>query len=67
MFLVIGQWNGPLQFFLKDNQNICALGTTIIYLFIYFGEMGLLIGLLPKNYEISPSQVEITFFPFFYT
>jgi hypothetical protein len=31
MFLVIGRWNGPLQFFKKDNQNICALGTKIYY------------------------------------
>ncbi len=31
--LTIGQWNGLLQFQKKNNQNICALGTTINYFF----------------------------------
>jgi hypothetical protein len=29
--------------------------------------MGHLVGLSPKNYEIFPPQVEITFFTLFYT
>jgi hypothetical protein len=64
MFLVIGQWNGPLQFFKKTIKTFVLWATQLIIIII-FGAMGLLIGLLPKNYEISPSQVEITFFPLF--
>jgi hypothetical protein len=34
MFLVIGQWNGLLQFLKKDNKKNCALGTTINYFLV---------------------------------
>jgi hypothetical protein len=51
-------------FLKRQSKHLCFGHHNLFYLFI-FGAMGLLIGLLPKNYETSPSQVEITFFPLF--